>query len=343
MRRPAICIVTPALADARNGNWQTAKRWAQMLRSDYRVDLKDRWAGSDAGLLIALHARRSSDSILRWAGDMPGRPLVVVLTGTDLYRDIHVDASAQQSLRLADCLVVLQERGIDELPAPYRAKAIVCFQSTPRHETLPKTAGHLRALMVGHLRDEKDPQTYFDAAHRLAEHGDILLDHVGAALDAGWAEKARAVEAACPRYRWLGPLSHGATRGRIRKAHVLVHPSRIEGGAHVVMEAVRSGTPVLASRIPGNVGMLGDDYPGYFAVGDAAALAGLLARCRDEPSMLPGLNRMCAVRAPLFDPARERTTLLGVVRRLLTGSHDSTEALPGICMDNVHTRARIVP
>ena len=300
-----------------------------MLAADYRVDLKDRWTGSDAALLIALHARRSAESIRHWSQDMPGRPVLVVLTGTDLYRDIHVDASAQESLRLADALVVLQERGIDELPQHVRAKTIVCFQSSPRLEALPKTARHLRALMVGHLRDEKDPQTYFDAARMLAGRSDMLLDHVGAALQADWAERARAVEASCPHYRWLGPLGHGVTLGRIRRAHVLVHPSRIEGGAHVVLEAVQRGTPVLASRIPGNVGMLGNDYEGYFEAGDAAALSALLMRCRDDPSTLSRLNRMCAARSNLFEPARERATLLEMVRRL-TGENPSRRRVGSI-------------
>jgi putative glycosyltransferase (TIGR04348 family) len=317
MRRTRICIVTPALADANGGNWQTARRWAQMLGSDCRVDVTDRWAGTDAALLIALHARRSADSIRRWSDETRGRPLVVVLTGTDLYRDIHVDANAQESLHRADCLIVLQERGIDELPAQYRAKTIVCYQSAPPQETLPKTARHMRALMAGHLRNEKDPQTYFDAARVLADRSDILFDHVGGALDAEWADRARALEASCPSYRWLGPLSHRVTLGRIRRAHVLVHPSLIEGGAHVVLEAVRSGTPVLASRISGNVGMLGDDYDGYFEPGDVAALSALLTRCRDDPSMLPGLAGMCAARSHLFDPTRERATLQGIVQRLI--------------------------
>lgn len=318
MRRTAICIVTPALADAKNGNWQTAKRWAQMLAPDYRVDLTDRWTGGDAALLIALHARKSADSIRRWSDAMPGRPTLVVLTGTDLYRDIHVDASARESLRLAHALVVLQERGVDELPPQLRDKANVCFQSTPKRAALPKTSRHLRALMVGHLRAEKDPQTYFAAAKALTGRSDILLDHVGAALDEDWTGQARAVEASCPNYRWLGALSHGVTLGRIRQAHVLVHPSRIEGGAHVVMEAVRSGTPVLASRIPGNVGLLGDGYEGYFEAGDVAALTALLTRCRDDTAMLPRLSGFCNARSHLFEPARERTTLLEIVRRLLS-------------------------
>ena len=287
-----------------------------MLGTDYRVELTDSGAGNDASLLIALHARRSADSVRRWSEEMPGLPVLVVLTGTDLYRDIRVDASAQESLRLAHGLVVLQERGIDELPVQYRAKTFVCYQSTSKEGPLPKTPRHLRVLMVGHLRDEKDPQTYFDAASRLANRNDILFDHIGAALNPEWAEKARGFEASHPRYRWLGPLAHDVTLGRIRQAHLLVHPSRMEGGAHVVMEAVRRGTPVLASRIPGNVGMLGDDYEGYFAAGDPEDLAASLMRCRDDPTMLERLNVMCGARSHLFDPVRERTTLLAIVGQL---------------------------
>ena len=287
-----------------------------MLAGNFRVELTDRWTGGDAAVLIALHARRSADSVRRWAHDLPDRPVVVALTGTDLYRDIHVDAAAQESLRIADRLIVLQERGVDALPLPYRAKARVCFQSTSRQETLPKTPRHLRALMVGHLRAEKDPDTFFGAARALAGRADILLDHVGAALDEEWARKARSTAASCPRYRWLGLLARGVTRGRIRQAHVLVHPSRMEGGAHVVMEAVRSGTPVIATRIPGNVGMLGTDYQGYFEPGDVAALSNLLRRCRDEPFLLSELGRMCAIRSSLFEPAREKATLLALVNEM---------------------------
>jgi glycosyltransferase involved in cell wall biosynthesis len=112
-------------------------------------------------------------------------------------------------------------------------------------------------------------------------------------------------------------LPHGTTLKRIQAAHVLVHPSRMEGGAHVVIEAVRSGTPVLASRIDGNVGLLGEGYDGYFPAGDAAALATLLERVRDEPAMLDRLRRQCAARAALFDPARERAALHRLVDALL--------------------------
>jgi glycosyltransferase involved in cell wall biosynthesis len=91
----------------------------------------------------------------------------------------------------------------------------------------------------------------------------------------------------------------------------------MEGGAHVIMEALSSGVPVLASRIPGNIGMLGDDYAGFFTVGDARALASLLLKFRNEPAFVAQLQGQCAVRAPLFDPARECSGLITIVQELL--------------------------
>ena len=308
--KPSLCLVTPALADANNGNWQTAKRWARHLAGHYRVRLESQWTHGNEDLLLALHARRSAASVAAFAGAHPARGLLLALTGTDLYGDIDHDAAAQRSLALATRLIVLQELGDQAVPERWRDKCRVCFQSTTTRATLDKTRHHLRAVMVGHLREVKSPQTYFDAALRLAQRSDILLDHVGDGLDPKLAEQAQALSAQLPTYRWLGGMPHAAVRARIQRAHVLVHPSRIEGGAHVVMEAVCSGTPVLASRIPGNVGMLGPDYAGYFQPGDAEGLALALQRCRDDPAMLDTLRAQCARRAPLFAPARERDTLL---------------------------------
>jgi len=309
--------VTPALAVANNGNWQTARRWARMLAGDYEVQLVQQWDRRAADVMLALHARRSAPSIAAWAAQTPRRPLAVVLTGTDLYRDIAVDAAALRSLALADRLVVLHEGAPADVPAEHRAKCVVCFQSTGLRRPLPKTGLHLRALMVGHLRQEKSPGTYFAAARLLAGRADILLDHIGAPLDAALGSQARALAAAQPQYRWLGALAHRTTLARIQRAHVLVHPSALEGGAHVVMEAVRSGTPVLASRIAGNVGMLGRGYQGYFEPGDAAGLCALLQRCRDDDAMLAALQAQCAERAPLFGPERERATLRRLLAELL--------------------------
>ncbi len=309
--------MTPALADANNGNWQTARRWAHLLAAAYRVRLAAAWESGDEALMIALHARRSAAAVARWKALRPDAPVVLALTGTDLYRDIACDPAAQACLHAADRLVVLNELGARALPEALRPRALVVLQSCAARKCLGKTTHRLRALMVGHLREEKSPRTFFAAARRLEHRPDILLDHAGAALDAALGREAAALMAACPRYRWLGGVSRAQARRRIQEAHVLVHPSRLEGGAHVVIEAIRSGTPVLASRIDGNVGLLGVDYAGYFPVDDDLALASLLERLRDDPAMLARLRQQCEARSDLFDPVRESASLHALVGGLL--------------------------
>lgn len=320
-----MVIVSPALADANNGNWRTARRWAQLL-APLPVRITSQWPDDQAGgdrLMLALHARRSAASIAAWAQAHPGRGLAVVLTGTDLYQDIATDAAARRSLDLAQRLVVLQERGGDALAPAQRAKARVVFQSTPARPPLAKAHDVLRAVMVGHLRAVKTPQTLFAAARLLRDRADIRITHIGdGSGDPALAGEARATARDCPGYEWLGPLPHEETLERIRGSHVLMHTSALEGGAHVIMEAVRCGVPVLASRVPGNVGMLGADYEGYFPHGDAAMLARLLAACRagqaqDPPGGLLGrLGAQCALRAPLFDADAEKAALTSLLQEL---------------------------
>ena len=320
MRKPSICIVSPALASANNGNWQTAWRWSRILATHYRTGILQTWHDEPFDMMLALHARRSADSVARWHARHPHKPLAVVLTGTDLYRDIQTDAQAQRSIALAHRLVVLQELGGRSLPPPLRHKCSVIFQSATHRQPLDKPGIHLRALMVGHLREEKAPETYFAAARLLAGRPDILLDHIGAPLDAALGALASQLQRECPNYRWLGAVGHEATRRRIQRAHVLVHPSRIEGGAHVIMEAVMSGTPVLASRIDGNVGMLGANYAGYFDCGDTAQLAQQLLACREgqfTPDDLLGcLQTQSSLRSHLFEPAAEKAALMRLMNDL---------------------------
>lgn len=325
---PSICIISPALAAANNGNWQTATRWQQMLSGPYRVQIMQQWDGQAFDAMLALHARRSADAIVRWSATCPDKPIVVALTGTDLYRDIAVDAQAQQSLRLAQRLIVLQELGPRSLPVEFRSKCRVIFQSTPRRPPVQKTPQALRALMVGHLRAEKSPQTYFAAARALVHRPDIVLEHIGAPLDAALGEEARQLAAEVPNYRYLGEQSHEQTLEHITNAHVIVHPSQMEGGAHVVMEAVMCGTPVLASRIDGNVGMLGFDYAGYFDCGNADQLVQALIACRDSQNPAPNqalsklaqLARQCNLRSPLFEPDAEKAGLLTLFDTLFNPS-----------------------
>jgi putative glycosyltransferase (TIGR04348 family) len=272
------------------------------------------WNGEGCDALIALHARRSHDSIVRFKAT--GKPLIVVLTGTDLYRDLPDSAEAQKSVELADRLIALQEAALDELPSPVRNKARVVYQSADPQLAHNPPKAPFRVTVIAHLRSEKDPLRAAAALERLPDR-DLQVVQVGEALDPRLGAEAEAMMKREPRYRWLGSLPHRKALTWMASSHVLVVSSVMEGGANVICEAARIGTPVIASRMSGNVGMLGRDYPGYYGVADHEALAKLLAQAKHDGVFYRRLKNALRARRALFAPAAERRALLGVVRELL--------------------------
>ena len=323
--RPRVCIVSPALADANNGNWHTASRWQKFLAPVADVQIVLAWDGAPTDALIALHARRSADSIERFAMAHPRAPLALVMTGTDLYRDIRTDALAQHALQCASHVAVLQDEGLTALPADVRARARVIVQSATKLVRRGPSTGPFELVAVGHLREEKDPATLMAAARLLPADTLMHITHIGGALDPALGKLAQQTMQACPLYRWLGALPRASARRHMAGAKALVHMSRMEGGANVVIEAVRSGVPVLASRIDGNVGLLGADYGGYFPVGDAPALSRLMQRAANDDSFLAHLRAQCALREPRFTPATERAAVRALLADMLA-LHTSTSA-----------------
>jgi putative glycosyltransferase (TIGR04348 family) len=315
--RPTICIITPALRDTNAGNWHTAARWARFLRPDFRVQVLQQWAGEPCDAMIALHARRSAESIAAFHEAHPERGLAVVLTGTDLYRDLPASREAQRSLALADRLVVLQELGAQALPAQFRSKTSVIFQSAPALRRGARRQRTFDVAVVGHLREEKDPLTVMRAALALPASSRVRVLHAGAALDERYALAARRTGERSPRYRWLGELPRSRARQLMRHAALLLHPSKMEGGAQAVLEAIRSGTPVLVSNVDGNLGMVGARYPGVFRVGDVRTVVELLQRAATDRVFLRRLASACRARAWLFDPKVERAAVRDLVRKLL--------------------------
>ncbi len=318
-----ILIVSPSIdqrevAETVNGNSRTAERWAQMLTAQgYNVRAATSWASGDehADLLIALHARRSASSIDAWVKTEPRNPFVLVLTGTDLYRDIRTDATAKRSMAEATRLVVLQPNGLNELSESDKVRANVIYQSAPRREShrSRRKGQDFRVVMVGHLREEKDPATYLRAAHLLQGAPGIQLSLIGAGLDLGLMKLAMATQAQISTFTYLGAQSHQKTLEAISAADLLVHTSRLEGGAHVILEALQSGTPVLASNIGGNVGMLDDGYPGLFELGNEFAMVALIRQCATDANFYDLLVGRCASFADRFNPVHESNEL----RRLM--------------------------
>jgi putative glycosyltransferase (TIGR04348 family) len=314
-----IVIVSPALKKANNGNWQTAYRWSRFLVPHYEVSIVPDWdeSGDRPDAMIALHARRSATSIENFSTAFPHKPLIVVLTGTDLYQDIRTDATAKHSLELATRLVVLQEEGVHELTITQQKKCHVIYQSARSLKPAAPKTSNFDVIVVGHMRDVKDPLTPMRVLSMMSANSNMRLIHIGKALEEKFRGAAEKLQTENPRYVWLKELSHVQTRQRIKRAKVMVISSLMEGGANVIIEAITSGVPVIASKVPGNVGMLGRDYPGYFPVGDSKALAALLDQAESEPRFLNELKKQCAKRMVLFTPDRERNAVNALVEDAL--------------------------
>ena len=317
-----IAIVTPAPRGSRYGNRITALRWANLLRRlGNRVSILQTHDGQPHDLLVALHARKSHPSIVNFRRDNPSSPIVVALTGTDLYRDIRINHRAQESLDLANRIVVLQPKAIDELRPSWRKKTLVIYQSveerqaptgargssaktkTTKAEAQPN--GNFDVCVIGHLRAVKDPFRTAMAARSLPDSSTIRVLQVGGAMTGAMANRARKQMSANNRYRWLGEQQPSRVRRILTQSTLLVLSSRMEGGANVLSEAIAASVPILASRIDGNVGLLGANYPGYFDVGDTAELTRLLRRAETSPRYLAKLKAWGKGLAPLVDPVRE--------------------------------------
>ncbi len=310
--RPLIRIAVPTGATGTaSGNQVSAVRWARLLREvGYRTKVQEGWDGKPADGLVALHARKNARAVRAFRATYPDRPLIVVLTGTDVYRDLRTHASARRSLELADLMVVLQPQAVDEVPHTLRHRTHVIYQSAQPLKPVP--AARQRSFdvaCVGHLRAVKDPMRAAMASRGLPAASRIQVIHAGTALTEALEARAMRETEQNSRYTWLGGLTTGSARRLIAKSRILVVSSRMEGGANVIVEALIDRTPVLASRISGNLGMLGGDYPGYFAFGDTAALTELLRQCEDDPSFLRSLQAHCEERRPRFQEACERDAL----------------------------------
>lgn len=306
-----IRIVTPAPPRTHYGNRVTAVRWARILKHlGHHATIAQDYHGEPCDALIALHARRSAPAVNRFHRMHPGRSLILALTGTDVYRDLPRSRAAQHSCEVATRIVVLQPKAKEKLLRDERKKVRVIYQSAPfppRRPQPPRTAARATfdVCVIGHLRPVKDPFRTALAARRVPPSSRLRVLHLGAAMTASMASRARAEMAANPRYVWLGEQSAGGVRRILTRSRLCVLSSKLEGGANVLSEAIVAGIPALCSRIPGSTGILGENYAGYFDLGDTAALTRLLVRAETEAAFLKVLWRHCARLRPLFRPERE--------------------------------------
>jgi putative glycosyltransferase (TIGR04348 family) len=308
-------VVVPVLATAGSGNSVTGERYAKLFADlGHRSTIVGHPSGR-ADVVVALNAYRSAQAI-HAAGD--DSLVVVVLTGTDVYRFLESDRNVVlRALDRADRLVGLNDRIGENLEARHRARLDIIHEGAAR-STVDRGVDptEVSVVVVGHLRDEKDPQTVAAAVRDLPAASRISVHHYGAAHTDEWATWARAEERSNGRYRWHGEVPRDQLDAIYARSHVLVNSSTCEGGANAISEAVMAGLPILASDIPGNVGVLGDDYPAYFPVGDPVSLRASLveiehrqARTRDLEAAVAGIQKR-------LDPELERQRWSALFERM---------------------------
>ncbi len=285
------------------------------------MHIAQRFESQRCDLLVALHARRSADSIARFRQRFPAGPVVLVLTGTDLYRDLPRSNIAKGALAAADRLVVLQPMALDALPEWARSKARVVLQSAVKPSRVPAPNHRwFEVCVLSHLRSVKDPLRSALAARMLPQSSRVRVVHLGAPIDPRLERLAKQEMRRNGRYRWLGDQPRWKALRILAGSRLLVLSSLMEGGANVISEAIVCGVPVIASRIPGTEGLLGSDYPGYFRAKHTEGLAELLCRAERDRAFYAELQERCRSLSPLFAPAQEREALRKLLEDLLPPS-----------------------
>lgn len=315
--RKRIQIVCPAKPRTRHGNRVTALRWQRCFRElGYRSTIVNQLR-SGGDLVVALHASHSAHAVALSRQRSPTCPIVVAITGTDLYRDLR-KSMTQMTLDRADRLVVLQPAAIDDLPQRCRDKTHVIYQSvTPLKIARPRSWRSRPVIVAGHIRPVKDPFRTALAVRRLPSESRIHVRQYGAIITPTMEQKAISESANNDRYQWCGEIPRGELRRRLARCWMMVLSSKMEGGANVLSEAIVGGTPVLATRISGSIGLLGPDYSGYFDVGDTKELRSLLLRCERDLPFYRNLELQLERRAHLFLPQNEQRAWASLLKELI--------------------------
>lgn len=321
-----ILIISPAPREKLYGNNITAERWRSILSSfGHGVTISDSYSGQPADLLVALHSYKSYASIAAFRKSNPGKKIIVALTGTDIYQDLEILEKAAKviaSMSIADNLVVLQPKALEKVPEDHLPKTRVIIQSavcsSQRLDT--KKDDSFKVCVLGHLRDVKDPFRVAEASALLPASSGISVLHAGAAMNLDYEQAAKKLMIKNERYQWLGELGHASAMELIGSCSLMVNSSFSEGGANAVCEAISCGIPVIASGVDGNIGLLGDDYPGYFPVGDTQALADLLLRAEKDQGFCSLLKSRVAALKPMVDPEREKKDWKGLLDLKVTSA-----------------------
>ena len=311
--------VTPSGQASKSGNRTTANRWARIFRSlGHRVSTITDYDDRSADMMVAIHAWRSARAIERFKALYPEKPLVVCLAGTDINEFIHTHPKPTlKSMELADAMVCLHNLVKDITPISLQSKLHVIFQSA-KPLTGPRRLSNrnFNICVVSHLREIKDPMRTALAVRTVPNQSKIKVTHLGMAHDGRSAARAIREMKQNPRYVWKGEVAGWQVRQELKRSHLMVISSSAEGGANVISEAVVAGVPVIASKIDGNVGLLGKNYRGYYPVGNSKELRKVILKAETNKAFIQNLAKQCNSIKSKFIAEREQESWAKLIKNI---------------------------
>ena len=314
-----VLIHSPYPRQKSQGNAVTALRMKNLLaEGGLSVAIHERGDSPiEAKCLIALNARKSAAEIFAFQERQSASVVVALLTGTDVNHPEMEDPCSDtiKALHQSDVIVSLHGGFSHRIPDELLGKTTVIYPSV----RIPDTVRHFptserEVVIAGNFRDEKNPNLLIQAVGELV--GESITFH--AYGDGGsYQELLEKTADDYDDFKLHGVQDHEVLLTKMQSASVLLNTSIEEGGANAICEAVAIGLPVVASKIDGNIGMLGQDYAGFFTSGDVGELAKLLRRIFAEKELYELLKQQVSKRAELFSYEREAAEWVALVQKII--------------------------
>lgn len=305
-----INVCTGYPLDSPRGNTTTAFRIVERLQqAGHQATAIHTDTPPAADAQISLHALKTAAASAHFANLKSGS-LYIRLTGTDINGGFAQNPSlSQQTIDLAERLVVTHPACLPQIPERWRSKTVVIYPSAtiPELESIATPTAPLFTC-IGHLRPVKSPHLMHTAIQQIPQV-DLAAASIGNAYDVTDGQQALLNTRQDNRYFWHAGCDRKTALSWMKASLATINSSISEGGANTVLEAIQLRVPVLATDIPGNRGFLGDDYEGYFETGRADQLAKLMRCCLADADFVERLKTQLDGQRPLFSIERESERL----------------------------------
>ena len=282
-----IKIFSPTRDKVVTGNYVTAKRYAYHLQNlGHKVftcnGFEEKVNGEGVRCAFVLHAEKGFPVVKELAAK--NIPVVLVLTGTDLYKDVISTKKSKRdnclrSIQIASAIVVLHENAASDLLKVVsipRDRIFVVLQSVvdfKKRTFFFKKKNYYKILMLSNIREEKGIivaiSGFLEFLKNIDARTKFTLDHIGGVLDQDYFKKITNLLEGVKSVSFLGSIEKGKLQTMLASYDLLLHSSFIEGGSLVIQEAQNAGLPIIASDISCHTALLGSTYVGLHSVGAA--------------------------------------------------------------------------